>query len=249
MQTNINFGTLQLIEQGAIYYISRRRVIYLLLKNIVDTIASLILLFVLSPILIIISTLICLDSEGPVVFVQKRVGAKLVRQHGRWYWQPTEFPCYKFRTMVHNADPGLHQNYMEAFIHHDNQEMAEIQGDDTKILKLIHDPRVTRLGKFLRKSSLDELPQLWNVVRGEMSLIGPRPAIPYEVELYELWHRKRLEAKPGMTGLWQVTARSSTDFDTSVRLDIEYIERQSFWLDLKILLKTPFVVLSGKGAQ
>jgi lipopolysaccharide/colanic/teichoic acid biosynthesis glycosyltransferase len=113
---------------------------------------------------------------------------------------------------------------------------------------LIHDPRVTRVGKFLRKSSLDELPQLWNIFRGEMSLVGPRPAIPYEVEEYQRWHLRRLEAMSGLTGLWQVTARSSANFDEIIRLDIEYIENQSFLLDIKILLKTPFVVLRGKGA-
>ena len=229
-------------------YFSRSRLAYLMVKNIVDSLVSLLLLLFSSPIFFIIGLLTLIDSGGPVFFVQKRVGVKLVKRQGIWCWQPTEFSCYKFRTMINDADPSLHQSYMKAFIHNDSREMAEIQGDDTKTLKLIHDPRVTRVGKFLRKSSLDELPQLWNVVRGEMSLVGPRPAIPYEVELYEPWHRKRLEAKPGITGLWQVTARSSSDFDTSVKLDIEYVERQSFWLDLTIILKTPLVVLSGKGA-
>jgi lipopolysaccharide/colanic/teichoic acid biosynthesis glycosyltransferase len=113
---------------------------------------------------------------------------------------------------------------------------------------LTEDPRVTRLGKFLRKSSIDELPQLWNVLRGDMSIVGPRPPIPYEVEMYKPWHRKRLMAKPGLTGLWQVTARSSADFDEMVRMDIWYIEHQSLWLDLRILLKTPLSVMSMEGA-
>lgn len=116
------------------------------------------------------------------------------------------------------------------------------------VRKLVHDPRVTRLGAFLRKTSLDELPQLWNVLKGDISLVGPRPPIPYEVEMYEPWHRRRLSTIPGVTGLWQITARSSVDFDEMVELDLEYIERQSFWLDLKILLQTPLAILKTRGA-
>jgi lipopolysaccharide/colanic/teichoic acid biosynthesis glycosyltransferase len=114
--------------------------------------------------------------------------------------------------------------------------------------KLVHDPRVTRLGRFLRKTSLDELPQLWNVLKGDMSLVGPRPSIPYEVELYEPWQRRRLETLPGITGLWQATARSASSFEESVKMDIWYIDHQSLWLDLKILLLTPLAVLSSRGA-
>jgi lipopolysaccharide/colanic/teichoic acid biosynthesis glycosyltransferase len=123
-----------------------------------------------------------------------------------------------------------------------------MQGGDTQIRKLVNDPRVTRIGRFLRKSSIDEIPQFINVVKGEMSLVGPRPAIPYEVEMYKPWHCRRLETIPGITGLWQVTARSLVDFDEIINLDIQYIDQQSFWLDLKILIKTPKAVLFCKGA-
>jgi lipopolysaccharide/colanic/teichoic acid biosynthesis glycosyltransferase len=150
--------------------------------------------------------------------------------------------------MYQDAESEMHRAYIQAFIHNDQQGMSELQNGDTEVRKLVDDPRITPLGRFLRKSSLDELPQLWNVFKGDMSLVGPRPPIPYEVEMYEPQHCRRLGTKPGITGLWQVTARSSADFDEMVSLDVEYIEHQSLWLDLKILLQTPMVVLRGKGA-
>jgi lipopolysaccharide/colanic/teichoic acid biosynthesis glycosyltransferase len=150
--------------------------------------------------------------------------------------------------MVCNADPTLHKSYIKALINKDSESMAALQGGDNQIRKLTHDPRVTRLGKFLRKSSIDEIPQFINVIKGEMSLVGPRPAIPYEVEMYKPWHYRRLETKPGITGLWQVTARSTADFDEIIKLDIQYIEQQSFLFDLKILMKTPIAVLFCRGA-
>jgi lipopolysaccharide/colanic/teichoic acid biosynthesis glycosyltransferase len=164
------------------------------------------------------------------------------------YWRQVTFKCFKFRTMVSNADQSLHKSYIKALINNDTESMAALQGEDTQIRKLTRDPRITRLGKILRKSSIDEIPQFINVLRGEMSLVGPRPAIPYEVEMYKPWHFRRLETKPGITGLWQVTARSSCDFDEIVTLDIQYIDQQSIWLDLKILLKTPIAVLFCRGA-
>jgi lipopolysaccharide/colanic/teichoic acid biosynthesis glycosyltransferase len=127
--------------------------------------------------------------------------------------------------------------------------MDTIQGGKIEVRKLVHDSRIIGPGWFLRKSSLDELPQLWNVLRGEMSLVGPRPAIPYEVEMYEPWHLRRLEAQPGLTGLQQVTARCTADFDQQVHMDIEYIEKQSFWFDIKIILQTPLAVISTRGAH
>jgi lipopolysaccharide/colanic/teichoic acid biosynthesis glycosyltransferase len=148
-----------------------------------------------------------------------------------------------------DADSSVHKAYMRALIENDEKKMDELQGQSTKIRKLVRDPRITRPGKWLRKFSLDELPQFFNVLRGDMSLIGPRPAIPYEVELYKSWYMRRLEAQPGITGLQQVKARSTFDFDQQMRLDIQYIERQSFWLDLKIMIETPLVVISTKGAQ
>jgi lipopolysaccharide/colanic/teichoic acid biosynthesis glycosyltransferase len=192
--------------------------------------------------------LIKLDSPGPAIFKQKRVGSKRRADGQRESWEVNTFTLCKFRTMCKDADPELHRAFVQAFIRNDHKGMAVLQGEDTQTHKLVHDPRVTRLGRFLRRSSLDELPQLWNVLKGDMSVVGPRPPVLYEVDKYEPWHRQRMEAKPGLTGLWQVTARSSAEFDEMVRLDIQYIERQSFWLDLEILLKTPLVVLRGKGA-
>jgi lipopolysaccharide/colanic/teichoic acid biosynthesis glycosyltransferase len=151
--------------------------------------------------------------------------------------------------MLVDADQALHKRYIKAYIDNNKKEMGECQGEDTQIRKLIKDPRITKLGRILRKTSIDEVPQFWNILRGDMSLVGPRPAIPYEVPSYKQWNLKRLQGKPGLTGLWQVTARSSTDFDEMVRLDIKYFENQSIWNDLIIIMKTPFVVISGKGAH
>ncbi len=135
------------------------------------------------------------------------------------------------------ADPAIHQAYVKALIENDEEKMTALQGAKTQPRKLVNDSRIIRPGKILRKLSLDELPQIWNVVKGDMSLVGPRPAIPYEVEMYKPWHLRRLEVQPGITGLQQVTNRCMTDFDQQVRLDIEYIENQSLWLDIKIIIK------------
>jgi lipopolysaccharide/colanic/teichoic acid biosynthesis glycosyltransferase len=146
-----------------------------------------------------------------------------------------------------NNDPGIHQEYIKNFI---LEKKSYASGPETALVyKIKDDPRVTPLGRFLRKTSLDELPQFLNVLKGDMSLVGPRPPIPYELENYDLWHRRRImEIKPGITGLWQVEGRSSTTFDEMVRLDLKYAKEWSLWLDIKILLKTPWVVFSGKGA-
>jgi lipopolysaccharide/colanic/teichoic acid biosynthesis glycosyltransferase len=151
--------------------------------------------------------------------------------------------------MKTDADPSIHQAYVKALIENDEAKMSALQGAPSQPRKLVNDSRITRPGKFLRKSSLDELPQLWNVLLGDMSLVGPRPAIPYEVEMYKSWHLKRLEARPGLTGLQQIMARSTADFDQQVQLDIEYIDNQSLWLDVKIILKTPLVIISTTGAH
>jgi lipopolysaccharide/colanic/teichoic acid biosynthesis glycosyltransferase len=148
-----------------------------------------------------------------------------------------------------NADTSIHQAYIKALIENDEAKMAAIQGAPTQPRKLVNDSRVIRPGKILRKLSLDELPQFWNVLIGDMSLVGPRPAIPYEVKMYKPWHIRRLEAQPGITGLQQITARCNTDFDTQVQFDIDYVDNQSFLLDMKILFKTPLAVISTKGAH
>ena len=222
---------------------------YYLIKRFMDIVIASVLLILLFPLFILISLVIIFLSPGPIFFSQERIGAKRFRCGKNSSWMTDTFVCYKFRTMNVNSDTTIHQDYFKALIENDQEKMAAIQGESTNIRKLVGDTRITKPGKFLRKLSLDELPQFWNVLIGDMSIVGPRPAIPYEVEMYKPWHKRRLEAQPGITGLQQVTARSTTDFDQQVMLDIEYIEHQSLWLDLKIILKTPFVILSTKGAE
>ena len=202
-----------------------------LLKRTIDIVGSLAALIVLLPLFLAIAAAIRLTSTGPVLFRQTRIG-----QFGK------QFRFLKFRSMVVDNDPSIHKEYIRKL-------MEKELDSSSKAFKLTKDPRVTKIGRFLRKSSLDELPQFLNVLKGDMSLVGPRPPIPYEFERYSLWHRRRaLEAKPGITGEWQVHGRSRTTFDEMVRMDLRYIRNQSLWLDLKILLKTPFAVLSGDGA-
>ena len=201
------------------------------LKRAMDIAGSLFALLLLSPLFLLIAVAVKCSSPGPAIFRQQRVG-----HSGR------VFTFLKFRSMYLACDPLPHQDYVQAFI-------ANKGAPRNGVYKLTHDSRVTSLGWILRKTSLDELPQFWNVLRGEMSLVGPRPPLPYEFEKYAPWHRRRvLEAKPGMTGLWQVSGRSRTSFNEMVRLDLRYARHKSFWLDLKILLRTPEAVLSGKGA-
>lgn len=222
---------------------------YYLIKRVIDVLLASFFLVILSPIMAVIAILIILDSRGSAIFYQERVGSKRWTHGGFSYWQRSGFTCYKFRTMVRNADSSLHRSYVQAHINNDHKSMDKLQGDKTETRKLVRDPRVTRLGKFLRKSSLDELPQFWNVIKGDMSLVGPRPPIMYEVEEYEPWHLQRLEGLPGLTGLWQVSGRSSMDFDDSVRLDIHYINTRSLSQDLKIIIKTPLAIITTRGAM
>jgi lipopolysaccharide/colanic/teichoic acid biosynthesis glycosyltransferase len=204
-----------------------------LLKRLLDIAGSLLALIVFSPLFAVIALLVKFTSKGPVLFCQKRVG-----QHGK------EFNFYKFRTMHVNNDPKIHQEYVEKLIA-GNREVGQGKG----IYKLTNDPRVTRVGRFLRKTSLDELPQFFNVLMDDMSLVGPRPPLPYEYERYQTWHKRRvLELKPGLTGLWQVEGRSRTTFDEMVRMDLRYANTRSLWLDLKILVQTPAAMLTGRGA-
>jgi len=206
-----------------------------LLKRIIDIVGSSLLLFLLAPVFVLIALVIKLDSKGPVVFQQVRVGR-----------QGKLFRFVKFRSMYVNSNPTIHKEYITRFISH-GQPATDT--DASTIYKITNDPRVTRVGRMLRKTSLDELPQLWNVLCGEMSLVGPRPPLPYELKCYAVWHHRRiLEVKPGMTGLWQVTGRSRTTFNDMVRLDLRYVQQWSIWLDFKILLQTPKAVLMGDGA-
>ena len=209
----------------------------LFVKRVIDIAGSLIGLVLSAPLFLVISTLIKLTSDGPVLFHQKRVG-----QYGK------TFTLLKFRSMFANNDPSIHREYVRKLIAAP-QNGSRNGSHKTEIFKIQDDPRITSIGKFLRKTSLDELPQLINVLMGDMSLVGPRPPIPYEIEDYDLWHRRRLlDMKPGITGIWQVEGRSRTTFNDMVRLDIHYMTNWSIWLDLKLLLKTPLAVLTSRGA-
>ena len=199
------------------------------IKRIIDCCLSLASIFLLAPILLVVSVAIKLDTRGPVIFGQKRVGLA-----GR------VFECYKFRSMYYGADQTAHQNHIHAF--------TEGRLNEEQSFKMKDDPRITPVGRILRRTSLDELPQLLNVLLGHMSLVGPRPLPEYEVDLHNLWHTERLSVLPGITGLWQVEGRSRVSYDEQIRLDIRYIHNYSLLLDLKILLKTIPAALSRKGA-
>lgn len=207
------------------------------MKRFMDVLGSVSLLLLLSPIFAIIAAAIKLTSRGPVLFQQKRIG-----EYG------TPFTFLKFRSMYVNNDSSKHKEYVRQLIAGQAAKHSA-NGNGAEVFKLTNDPRITPVGRILRRSSLDELPQLINVLRGEMSLVGPRPPVPYEVEAYAVWHRRRLlEAKPGITGLWQIYGRSRVEFDDMVRLDLRYARDCSPWLDLKILLQTPKAVIGGDGA-
>jgi lipopolysaccharide/colanic/teichoic acid biosynthesis glycosyltransferase len=207
------------------------------LKRVMDVLGSVLALVLLSPLFGLIALLVKLTSDGPVLFRQERVGQFCV-----------PFELLKFRSMHLSNNGRIHENYVRTFIA-GKAEPVVAKTSGNVVYKITDDPRVTRLGRFMRRTSLDELPQLWNVLKGEMSLVGPRPSLAYEIEAYDVWHKRRLlEAKPGITGLWQVRGRSRTTFAEMVRLDLRYSRTRSFLLDLKILLLTPRAVLSGDGA-
>lgn len=224
---------------------SARRAGYFVAKRVIDVVGAGTLLLLTLPVLLVVSVLIALDSKGPVIYRQTRIGSRRVVRNGTVTWTPREFTIYKFRTMLKDAPRSTHEEYMRGFIGATGDERCRYVSDG--LYKLTNDPRVTRVGRVLRKLSIDELPQLWNVLKGDMSLVGPRPALPYEVEMYKDWHLARLNTPQGLTGLWQVSARSQVDFDESVKLDLQYIAKQSILVDLLILLKTPFVAVMAKG--
>ena len=208
-----------------------------LVKRAMDIAGSLLALVLLSPLLLLIALAIKLTSKGPVIFRQERLG-----RHG------VRFEFLKFRSMYVSSDPKVHEEYIRLFIS-GSAAAGQKNGSQAPVYKMVHDPRVTPLGRFLRRSSLDELPQLFNVLKGDMSLVGPRPPVAYEATAYDLWHKDRLRAAtPGITGLWQVGGRSRVKFDDMVRMDLAYARSWSLWLDLKILLRTPRAVLRGEGA-
>ena len=209
----------------------------LLLKRVIDVVGSALALILLSPVFAALAVLIKLTSKGPVFFRQQRLGR---------FQKP--FIFLKFRSMQVSTEPDIHREYVTSFIA-GRAEPNSLGGSRRRVYKLTNDPRVTWIGKFMRRTSLDEIPQFWNVLVGQMSLVGPRPPIDYELEAYDIWHRRRLlETKPGITGLWQVHGRSRTTFDDMVRLDLRYSRICSPICDLKILLQTPRAVISGDGA-
>lgn len=212
---------------------SKTRAIQYAVKRLIDVVAAAVGIVVLSPLLLLVAIGIRLESRGPAIFRQVRLGRNEV-----------PFTFFKFRTMTDGNDSAVHERYVERLITSPSEELK----GDTGSFKIENDSRVTRFGALLRKSSIDELPQLFNVLLGEMSLVGPRPPIPYEVDLYSDRARRRMECKPGITGLWQVSGRCETTFDEMVELDIDYIESWSLGLDLAILARTVPAVLSRKGA-
>jgi len=230
------YGTFDLLRYADQLAETDPRRASLVVKAASDLAVSCLAVIATFPLLCAIALAVRLTSPGPVLFRQQRIG-----RNG------TCFTFLKFRSMYASSDETIHKQYVEGFM------SGSANGDERSgrqvTFKLKNDPRVTRLGRFLRKTSLDELPQLFNVLRGEMSLVGPRPPVPYEFERYELWHRRRLlNVTPGITGLWQVGGRSRVTFEEMVRLDLTYLDTWSLWLDFKILLRTPAAVLSGEGA-
>lgn len=210
------------------------RKVFSVLKRIIDVAGSVFALVATAPVFLAVAFAVKFSSKGPIVFRQTRVG-----QHGK------RFTFLKFRSMYVGNDSTAHEAYVKQLIA-GQAERKHSDGIKDGVYKLTSDSRITRVGAWLRQTSLDELPQLLNVLKGEMSLVGPRPPLPYEVEAYEIWHRRRLvEAKPGITGLWQVSGRNRIGFDDMVRLDLVYARTSSPWLDLNILLRTPLAVIEG----
>ena len=211
----------------------------LALKRAIDILGSAAALLVFAPFFAAIALIIKLTSKGPVLFRQERMG-----QYGK------PFTFLKFRSMRRDCDSRIHQEYVSQFIAGKVEGKPAEASGAAPVFKIQKDPRITPIGQFMRKTSLDEVPQFWNVLRGDMSLVGPRPPIAYEFRAYDVWHRRRvLEIKPGITGLWQVEGRSRTRFDDMVRLDLRYARSWSIWLDLRILLQTPAAVILGDGAH
>jgi lipopolysaccharide/colanic/teichoic acid biosynthesis glycosyltransferase len=212
-------------------------------KRFADVLSAFILLVALAPLLILIAIAIKLETSGPVIFRQERMGSRPRRSNGATVWEPTPFVFLKFRTMSASADPSLHRAHVEAFV---RGRLG--RSNENASFKLDGDPRVTRVGGLLRKTSLDELPQLINVIRGEMSLVGPRPVPLYEFALYDERQQRRMAAIPGLTGLWQVRGRCDVSFEEMIELDLAYVRDRSFWLDVKILFLTIPAVVGGRGA-
>ncbi|MGM8332193.1 sugar transferase [Clostridium perfringens] len=221
------YESVKKVQEGEEYTkVDQGNRIYLFFKRVIDILGSGFGLIILSPLFLIVAIAIKIeDSKGSVLFSQKRVG-----QYGK------EFNMYKFRSMVSNAEE-LKAKLME---------QNEMSGP---MFKMKHDPRITRVGKFIRKTSIDELPQLINILKGEMSLVGPRPSLPKEVAKFESWMLKRLEVKPGLTCYWQVMGRNDIDFEDWMKLDVKYVDDRNLWLDIKLIFKTFFVLFGDESAS
>lgn len=215
---------LQIEEQEIIQIERKENILYEVSKRVLDVIASFLGLVILSPILLIVAILIKLESKGPAIFAQSRIGLS-----GK------EFKMYKFRSMVQNAEEL-------------KEKLAKQNEMSGPMFKIKNDPRVTKVGKFIRKTSIDELPQLLNILKGDMTLVGPRPSLPREVEKFESWMLKRLEVKPGLTCYWQVSGRNNIDFYEWMKLDLKYVNDMSFWIDIKLIFKTVAVLFGDKNA-
>lgn len=215
---------LQIEEQEIIQIERKESTLYKVSKGALDVIASFLGLVILSPILLIVAILIKLESKGPAIFAQSRIGL-----NGK------EFKMYKFRSMVQNAEEL-------------KEKLAKQNEMSGPMFKIKNDPRVTKVGKFIRKTSIDELPQLLNILKGDMTLVGPRPSLPREVEKFESWMLKRLEVKPGLTCYWQVSGRNNIDFYEWMKLDLKYVNDMGFWLDIKLIFKTVAVLFGDKNA-
>ena len=223
---------------------NRKAIFYYVSKRLMDLVLGCAFLILFTPLMLLTAILIKLDSPGPAFFVQPRAGSRRRSTGGRDQWDVRIFSCYKFRSMQACANPTVHINRVREFV--EGQEL--LPGVNSRY-KLGNDARVTRVGRILRRTSIDELPQLFNVLKGEMSLVGPRPVPTYEVGLYKERHYERLAALPGMTGLWQTKGRGIVSFEEMVRMDVEYVRNASPWLDLKCLLLTIPAVLCGRGAE
>ena len=234
VQTKLGQGTQ--VFRGPRLEAPIRRRLYFCFKRLIDVLLASLFLVLLSPMILMIAILIKLDSPGQVIFGQQRMGYD--RRSGR----ERIFTIFKFRSMYQGSDDRPHREYVKSWIH----DGFDLTGPGAK---LTNDQRITSFGRVLRATSLDELPQFWNVLRGDMTLVGPRPVPLYEVAEYNPWHRKRLEATPGITGLWQVRGRGRATLDEMARLDIEYIEHQCLWLDLQIMFLTVPAALAGHGAM
>lgn len=215
---------------------NNRRWLYEVSKRAMDLVLASVALLALSPVFLAVALLIKVDSPGPVLFRDRRLG------QGR-----QEFTFLKFRSMLDGADPTVHEEYV---CRHLSGQSAVPGAEETRAwIGPVSDPRITRLGRALRATCLDELPQFVNVLRGEMSLVGPRPPLPYEVEMYDDWHLLRLSVRPGLTGLWQVKGRGISDFEGMAKLDLEYIEKRSLWLDIKLILQTVPAILRTAASR